>query len=432
MSSQAEQTPRELILTLQTMLYGGETMGRLPDGRAVFVPFALPGEKVRVQIVDEKRGYARARLLEVLEASPQRISARCKHFQECGGCHYQHLGYGGQLQAKEEILVDQLKRIAKMDDVPMRGAVASPNTPDTPSAFAYRNHVQFHLDEAGRLGYVGMAADRIMAIEECHLPEEPLNQVWRLLSFDPRTGIERVSLRLGAGDEVQMILESSHLEPPEISIEDLPLSVVHLCEIASGDYDSLVLAGSESLVMEVLARPFRLSAGSFFQVNSLMAEALVTGLMEGIARYAHLDSHSLALDVYCGVGLFSAFLAPKVGRLVGIESSTSAVGDFVVNLDEFDHVEIYEAPAAGVLPSLEITNPQLVVVDPPRAGLERGALDALLRIQPGLLAYVSCDPSTLARDARRLAEGGYRMREVALYDLFPQTYHIESLSFWTK
>jgi 23S rRNA (uracil1939-C5)-methyltransferase len=131
------------------------------------------------------------------------------------------------------------------------------------------------------------------------------------------------------------------------------------------------------------------------------------------------------------VGLFSAFLAPEVGRLIGIESSPSAAEDFTVNLDEFDHVEIYQAAAEEVLPDLDV-QADVILVDPPRAGLDREVLDAILNLNPPVLAYVSCDPATLARDAKRLSAGGYTLKQVTPFDLFPQTYHIESISFWEK
>ncbi len=136
------------------------------------------------------------------------------------------------------------------------------------------------------------------------------------------------------------------------------------------------------------------------------------------------------MDVYCGVGLFSAFIAPRVGRLIGIEASPSAAEDFTANLDEFDHVELYEAPAELVLPELEV-QPAAVLVDPPREGIDRRAMDGLLKLRPPVLVYVSCDPSTLARDAKRLHAAGYRLEQVTPFDLFPQTYHIESISCWS-
>ncbi len=405
---------------MNTLTYGGEAMGRLPDGRAVFVPFALPDELVRICLVEERKGFARAELLEVVEASPRRIRPRCVHYQVCGGCQYQHLEYGDQLRAKEEIVRDQLMRIGKLAGPPVQPIVGAP----TP--FNYRNYVQFHLDSQGRLGYKAAGSSQVVAIRECHLPEEALNQVWPLLDFEALPGLERVGLRLGTEDDVQLILESQDPSPPEFSIEDLSLSAVYMSPASA-----VVLAGSESLVMEVKGRYFRLSAGSFFQVNTFMAAALVEGLMDGLVKYTSSDPHSTVLDVYSGVGLFSAFLAPRVGRLIAVESSPNAVEDFAANLDEFENVEIYEAPAEAVLPALGIQHPQAIVIDPPRAGLERRALDAIVSIHPEVLAYISCDPSTLARDARRLIESGYALQALTPYDLFPQTYHIESLSFWT-
>lgn len=395
-------------------------MGRLPDGRAVFVPFALPGETVRISLVEEKKGFARADLLEILDPSPRRISPRCAHYQVCGGCQYQHLAYNDQIQAKTDILRDQLIRIGKLPDPPLKPLAPSP------APFNYRNHVQFHLDSQGRLAYKAAGSSQVVAIRECHLPIDLINQVWPLLDFEALPGLERVGLRLGAEEEIHLILESQDPSPPEFSIEDLSLSAVHLSPAGV-----VVLAGSEALVMEVRGRYFQVSAGSFFQVNTPMAAALVEGLLNGLSAYIALDGTSTIFDVYSGVGLFSAFLAPLVGRLVAVEASTSAVEDFTVNLDEFDNVEIYEAPAEVVLPALDIRHPQAIIVDPPRAGLERHALDAILSIQPEVLAYVSCDPSTLSRDARRLVEGGYLLRSITPYDLFPQTYHIESLSFWS-
>jgi 23S rRNA (uracil1939-C5)-methyltransferase len=409
------------IVKLNTLTYGGETMGRLPDGRAVFVPFTLPGETVRISLVEEKKGFARADLLEILEPSSRRILPRCAHYQVCGGCQYQHMAYADQHQAKADIVRDQLMRIGKLVDPPVRPLISAP------SPWNYRNHVQFHLDNQGKLGYKAAGSSQVVAIRECHLPVDALNQIWPLLDFEALPGLDRVGLRLGAEDEVQLILESRDPSPPEFSVEDLPISAVHLSPAGA-----VVLAGSESLVMEVKGCYYRVSAGSFFQVNTLMAAALVDGLLKGLSEYTTLNHASTVLDVYSGAGLFSGFLAPQVGRLVAIEASPSAVEDFSASLDEFDNVEIYEAPAEAVLPALDIRRPQAIIVDPPRAGLERSALDAILAMQPEVLAYVSCDPSTLARDARRLAENGYILRSLTPYDLFPQTYHIESLSFWTQ
>jgi 23S rRNA (uracil1939-C5)-methyltransferase len=257
---------------------------------------------------------------------------------------------------------------------------------------------------------------------------------------------------LGADEELMLILEGGDPQHLEFAIEGLPISAVHL-----GPSGPLVLAGSDHILMEVgdrdasgsegagpsseragvarlqsqpahtQARLFRLSAESFFQVNTPQAGAMVDHLLANLP----LTPSTTLLDVYCGVGLFSAFLAPHVERLIGIESSASACQDFVCNLDDFDNVELYEAAAEHVLPALDF-HVDAILVDPPHAGLSPPALDGLLSLDAKTLAYVSCDPATLGRDARRLIGGGYHLRQITPFDLFPQTCYIESISFWER
>lgn len=399
---------------LEKLTYGGEAMGRLEDGRAVFVPFGIPGERVRLRLTEEKRNFARGDVEEILEASPLRVIPRCKHFGVCGGCHYQHLPYEEQLKAKRDILRDQLVRIGKIENPPVRETVPSPNM------WNYRNHVQFHLAEDGKLGYVTAEALHVFAITECHLPEGLLNTLWPQLEFDPGTNIERVSLRAGKNDDSMLLLESNSPESPELEIEAC-ISVAHVFE-----ENTVVIAGNDHIVISVLGRDFRVSAGSFFQVNTAMAEKMVEHLLSCLPV-----SISTLLDVYCGAGLFSAFLAPKCERLIGVESSISACEDFSFNLDEFNHVELYEGLAEDVIPYIDAM-PDVILVDPPRAGLEKRVVDGIRKLNPNIIAYVSCDPSTLARDAARLISGGYKLIDVTPFDLFPQTYHIESISLFEK
>lgn len=420
-------------IQLEKHTYGGDAMGRLPDGRAVFVPFGVAGERVRVRVTEEKKNFARGEILQILESSTDRIQPRCKHFfsplpqgagpgvMACGGCHYQHLPYEKQLEIKTAILIDQLKRIGKLENPPVQPMVACPNP------WNYRNHIQFSLDENGKLGYVfplPLGEGRVREVTECHLPEPPINEFWHQLEFEPETDVERVSLRVGNDDDLMLVLESDSPEPPELEIE-AGISVAHHYE-----GNTVVIAGSDHVVIRVLDRDFKVSAASFFQVNTVMAGKMVEHLFTCLP-----DSLSTTLlDLYCGVGLFSAFFAPKCGRVIGVESSSSACEDFVVNLDEFDNVELYEGPAEEILPGLvgQIDNLSYVIVDPPRAGIERYVLDAIVQLKPQKIAYVSCDPSTLARDAARLIHGGYKLKDVKPFDLFPQTYHIESISLFEK
>jgi len=405
-------------VTLTTQTYGGDAMGRLADNRAVFVPFGLPGERVSVRLTDEKKNFARGEIVEILEASKDRITPKCKHFGECGGCHYQNLSYEKQLIAKTEILIDQLKRIGKIENPPVKPMVASFNP------WNYRNHVQFSLDRDGKLGFQKSNSNRVVPITECHMPEASINEFWPQLEFEPETDIERVSLRAGADDDLLVVLESESPEPPELEIE-AGISIAHVYE-----ENTVVIAGNDHIVIRVLDRDFKVSAASFFQVNTAMAEKMVQHLLTCLP----VSLSTTLLDVYCGVGLFSAFFASKCKTVIGIEASESSCEDFAVNLDEFDNVELYEGLAEEVLPGLvgQVGDLPYVVVDPPRAGLDKAVIDGILNLNPSLIAYVSCDPSTLARDAARLINGGYKLKEVAPFDLFPQTYHIESISLFEK
>lgn len=409
-------TPLTYDILLEKLTYGGEAMGRLPDGRAVFVPFGLPEEQVRLELTEDKKNFARGKLLEILKASPERIEPKCKHFGKCGGCHYQNLPYEKQLQAKTEILRDQLQRIGKIENPPVGQMISSP------LEWNYRNHVQFHLTAEGRVGFINAKGNSVLPIEECHLPEAGIDAFWRELQFESNKDVERVSLRAGRDEELMVVLESEDPETPEFEIE-ADVSVVHLF-----DEHAVVIAGQDNLISNVLGKDFCVSAASFFQVNTQMAGKMV----EHLTSRLHVDESTILLDVYCGVGLFSKFFAAKCKTVIGIETSESACADFAVNLDEFDNVELYEGAAEEVLPGLagRLDSSTCVIVDPPRAGIERHALDAILGIKPQVIAYVSCDPSTLARDAARLIGGGYRLVDVTPFDLFPQTYHIESISIF--
>jgi len=395
--------PVTFDLQLETMIYGGDAMGRLPDGRAVFVPFGLAGEKARVRLTEEKKNFARGEIVEILESSKDRIQAKCKHFSECGGCHYQHLPYEKQLEIKTEILIDQLKRIGKIENPPVQPMVACPNP------FNYRNHIQFSLDENGKLGFQAPNSNKIVPINECHLPESSINDFWHQLEF------------AGKDDDLMLVLESESPEPPELEIE-AGISIAHIYE-----ENSVVIAGNDHIIIRALDRDFKVSAASFFQVNTVMAGKMIEHLLTNLP----ISPTTTLLDLYCGVGLFSAFFAPKCKTVIGIESSPSACEDFIVNLDEFDNVELYEGEAEDAISHLE-ARPDVVVVDPPRAGLDKRVVDGILKLNPKHIAYVSCDPSTLARDAARLIVGGYKLNDVTPFDLFPQTFHIESISLFEK
>jgi 23S rRNA (uracil1939-C5)-methyltransferase len=399
---------------MDRLVYGGDAIGRLADGRTVFVPFAIPGEMVRLRLIEEKARYARAELVEVLEPSPKRITARCSHFTHCGGCHYQHLNYPDQLNGKSTILLEQLKWIGGLIDIPPIEIAAEPEP------WYYRNQVQFHLTREGKPSFQTMQSNQTLPIQECHLPEASINQYsHRLISNQFSDGAHQHTVRDG---ELMLVLESSAPQALDFSIENLAISIVQ-----KGPSGNLVLAGSDHLLMEVSGRQYWVSSSSFFQVNTLQANGMVKYIMANLP----LNEMMTVVDVYCGVGLFSAFLASQAKQLVGIELSPEACDDFIINLNEFSHMSLYEAPAEDVVCSINF-NPDVIVMDPPREGLGRKTVDGILSQGASYLIYISCDPATLARDTKRLASGCYKLVKIALFDMFPQTYHIESISYWEK
>jgi 23S rRNA (uracil1939-C5)-methyltransferase len=392
-------------ITLSKFIYGGETMGRLPDGRAVFIPYALPGERVRIELTFEKRGFARGKLLEVLEASPERVEPKCPYFGECRGCSYQHLPYEAQLRAKEAILRDQLTRIGKIENPPVGAIVPSPKI------WGYRNQMDFQLTAGAQ------QPAPTLEMESCLLPAPVINEYWSELEFGENNLFERLTLRHDAADNLMLIFHASNPETPEMTLED-DLSVVH---ITAGE--TIVMGGDDHLVTTLHGRPFRVSATSFFHPNTAVAEKMITHLLKTLP----LTAETTLLELYSGIGSFSAFLAPKVAELICVESSPAAGEDFAVNLDEFENTTLYEAQAEAVLPSLDFT-PDILLADPPAGGLARQALDGILHLGSGTLVYVSRDPSTFARDAARLIKGGYALTQVTPFDVAPQTAEINSIA----
>lgn len=400
-------------VNLTGLAYGGDAFGRDDSGRMIFVPFAMPGERVQVEIVETHTRWARARLVKVLKASPNRSTPRCPHFADCGGCHYQHMPYPIQLSSKAEIVRSQLERLGGLNNPSIETTIPSPSPWNT------RNHLQFSLTPEGRLGFNAHGSNRVVPIDECHLPEPSLANLWPRLDLEPIPGLNRIALRAGTEGEHMIILHGE--SDPEVEVRiDIPASVVWL-----SSRGVTVLAGEDFLTIEVLDRAFQISAHSFFQVHTGLAGDLVNHVLDAL----QFQPGDTILDLYAGVGLFSLFLAQAGVRVVAVEEAPGACVDFETNLAEFDHVELYEAPVEIALPALSAI-PNAVIVDPPRAGLSREAIKQLIKLSPPLLVYVSCDPATLARDAQRLTNAGYNLERCTPIDLFPQTYHIETLSVW--
>jgi len=399
-----------LDLTLTTMSNGADAIGR-HEGKAIFVPFAIPGETVRVEIVEDKPTFARAKLIEVVSPSPDRVTPICKHFGVCGGCQWQHISYEAQLRWKKQVVIDQLTRI---------GGIASPPVADTipsPSPLHYRNHVQFSQTEDGKLGFMSSAS--VVPITECHIAHPDIMSLFNQLDIE-KLDVDRIGVRV-TGDDSMIVFESESGAPPDVEI-DLDVSVAAVNKRG----EALTMIGSDHLVQTILGRDFKISASSFFQVNTAQAGRLVEMAIKSLG----VHDGDTVLDLYCGVGLFTAFIAEKAARVIGVESFASAVRDAEVNLDEFNNVELFESPVEMAMEHLAKESVQRVILDPPRAGCDKRVLEALIKIAPQRIVYVSCDPATLARDAKRLINGGYELESATPLDMFPHTHHIETIAIF--
>jgi len=396
------------------MAHGGAALGRY-EGRVLFVPYAIPGETVRVEIVEAHERWARARLLEVVEPSLDRIAdPQCPHFgpSRCGGCHWQHIAYPAQLAYKKEVVLDQLARIGKIAGPPVHEVIPSP------SPWGYRNQVQLRPAGDGALGFVRAGNDGIQPIRTCPIMHPLLAELFDQLDLD-FPDLARLTLRAGvATGDAMAILETREDEPPEIAV-DLPLSVNFMLS----DGTPVTLVGNAWIAEEVAGRLWRVSAPSFFQVNREMAEQLV----QVVRDYAAPRETETLLDLYAGVGLFGLTLAPLAGRAFLVEENPHAVADALENAAGQENVTLLEGPVEEALAEWE-EPVDIVVLDPPRGGCAPDVPAALSRLAPARLVYVSCDPATLARDLRRLLEGPFRLIDVQPLDMFPQTYHIECVA----
>ena len=403
-------------LELTGMAHGGAAIGRR-EGRTIFAPYAIPGERVRARIVEDKGRFARAQVIEVLSPSPDRVEPPCPHFGpgQCGGCHWQHIAYPAQLRLKREVMIDQLRRVGRIDDPPVQATLPSPDP------WAYRVHATFQVDAHGALGFWSDDNRRIVPVETCLIIREELLDLLGELAFEPGS-LNRARLQVGSDGALLMTLSADDDQPPELET-DLPISVNFLLS----DNEPFNLIGSTHTRYEVRGRWFRATGGSFFQANLPVAGLLI----DEVLRRLDLDGDESVLDLYSGVGLFSAFLAERAALVTAVESYPPAVTDAEFNLAEFDNVDLIEGAVEDALPDLE--GPYAAaVLDPPRTGMTPGAVDALAAHAPRTIVYVSCDPATLARDARRLLGRGYTLVDVQPVDMFPQTFHIESVSRFVR
>jgi 23S rRNA (uracil1939-C5)-methyltransferase len=443
-----------MLLSIEKLIYGGDGLARTPagaDGRsmAVFVPFVLPGERVDVEIRQEKPGFARGSVVELIEASPDRLEARCPYFRQCGGCHYQHIPFERQLEFKAGILRETLQRIAKIEVKSELRLHASP-----PWNYRNRTRLQVQTVPEFALGYFRFGSHEFLPVRECPISSPLLNRViarlLELRGLNCPPAVEEIELFADGADERSLAwafcgreadkrdllrwAEAFERELPEISgmtffssrhrSSEHRSSERRLEDDAPMDSRALVQSGAKSIRYRTKNHEYQVSAGAFFQVNRYLIDELVS-VVTGDAR------GDVALDLYAGVGLFSAVLARNFHHILGVEASQTAYGDLLQNVPA--NVKAVGARTEDYLRSDYATSrpvrkrPDLVVMDPPRTGAGKVVIRSLVELGAPRIRYVSCDPATLARDIVPLLAAGYHIEGAHLFDLFPETFHIESV-----
>ena len=374
----------EFVVRVDALAAGGDGVGRAPDGRVVFVPFACPGDLARVRVTESRPAWARARIAELIEPGPERVEPRCAVFGSCGGCGWQHLSHAAQLDAKAAILGDALRRIGGLEWTDPVSILASP------SPYAYRGRTRVVV-QRGQVGYRRRRSHALCAVSACPVLHPALDARLGELAADPPRRDGEWELALGSG-----------------AVRAAPLDG----------------RPGERIFLEVAGERVGTSAGVFAQTNALLLDALVQRVG------AVVGGGSFLLELFAGAGLFTLPLSKRFERVVALEGSAAAVRDLRANLDAAgrEGVEVLERRMEAAGPVLEGLRPDRVFLDPPRSGLTRGVLEMLASLGAAQIAYLSCDPATLARDLARFSRRGYRLRQVEGFDLFPQTPHLEALA----
>jgi 23S rRNA (uracil1939-C5)-methyltransferase len=400
-------------LTIESLVHGGRGLARA-DG-VVFVPFVLPGEVVEAEIVEKRKGFSIARLTEVLEPSPRRVEPPCPYFGRCGGCQWQHAAYDAQVEYKQAILRETLRRTGKVEPEFLPPLSGGPH--------GYRRRASFQTGPDGSLGFFGEHSHTLVPVDRCLLLDGPLNTLlpalagcrgWLsgLSAIEATSGQEGVLLGLFGDPPKRSVLEAL--------VEELP-GVAGAVHVRSGAF-----AGARSVSIPAGEVELTVSAGSFFQANAALNARLVEAAADSLGP---LEGKAV-LDAYAGGGNFAFALARRAGSVTAVESVPSSAADAKATRRRLGLESVRIVRSAFERASLR--GPfDAAVVDPPRTGLTPKALAQLLALAPRKLAYVSCDPATLARDLNALSSR-YAVRSVRLADMFPQTAHIEAVAALEK
>jgi 23S rRNA (uracil1939-C5)-methyltransferase len=414
--------------TPQKLVYGGDALGHF-QGRTVLVPHALPGEKLEVEEVRIAKGVTYARPLRVMTPAPERVTPPCPYFGRCGGCRYQHLNYESQIAWKREILRETLRRIGRIrweDDIRIHAA----------APWNYRSQAQIKVSQSqGRveLGFYEAESHRLVPVDECKILSPRLNAAlgelrchwWHSLLAE----CKEIEMTADHTDEKLMLTFKGtfNAQQGETLARGCLDRLSGVETVAVARDSGFTVYGAPAIDYRVADFLYRVSPNSFFQASRFLISELAAAATAG-------QSGSLALDLYAGVGLFTLPLARAFQQVVGVEANLAAAADLEANAGrhELHNIRVAGESSYDFLRRFAQVAPDLVVVDPPRAGVGRRTLDLLARLGPSRVHYVSCHPPTLARDLGALSHLGYRVISVEMFDFFPQTAHIECLTQLVK
>ncbi len=427
LETQDPPSNKSIRLKIEKLVYGGYGLGHWKD-KAVLTRYSAPNELAEVSVLEEKKDYIEAQVERVIISSNVRREAPCPHYGVCGGCQIQHIEYDAQVEAKEEILLETLQRIGKIKEVNLLDSVYSGQE------FGYRIRVQFKVKD-GRVGFFKWGSKEVVDVESCPLAHPKINELLPHIKECAKyiRELQEIHVSYSPSEDTYLVKFVSPTEIDKGFLTNLKEDCLPESVVGIGDYSRLrnllnrrYWIGKDYLFMKVGRWTFRVSADAFFQVNHTLWERFIEAVTEKV-------SFKKAVDLYCGVGFFTLPLSEKGNFIEGSDIGVSAINDAQYNakVNGRDNVVFVKSDAYRHLKSRAGEVLDLVVLDPPRSGLENNEIDLLVKNKPERIIYISCNPSTLARDLKVLLKGGYRLEGVRLVDMFPQTYHIESISYLT-
>ncbi|MFD5764312.1 class I SAM-dependent RNA methyltransferase [Streptomyces sp. NPDC127049] len=411
--------------------HGGHCIARTEEGRVLFVRHALPGERVTARVTegDETSRFLRADAVEILDASKDRIEAPCPFAGpgKCGGCDWQHAKPGAQRRLKGEVIAEQLKRLAGLtpEEAGWDGTVVPAEGDKLPAGEVpqWRTRVQYAVDAEGRAGLRKHRSHDVEVVDHCMIAAQGVSELGiEARTWEGMATVEAIAAS-GSNDRQVILTPRPGARLPLVEL-DKPVSVMRVDEKDGGVHR---VHGRAFVRERADERTHRVGSGGFWQVHPKAADTLMKAVMQGLLP----RKGDTALDLYCGVGLFAGALADRVGEqgaVLGIESGKRAVEDARHNLADFPRVRIEQGKVESVLPRTGITEVDLIVLDPPRAGAGKQTVRHLAGLGARRIAYVACDPAALARDLGYFAESGYRVRTLRAFDLFPMTHHVECVA----